>query len=542
MPPRWTRRVTPHLGLFRRRWVLVTAGAVALVAILAVVISAVVDVPLRQRLEARINANLKGYTVRLGAVDFHPIGFSLDLIDAVIVQDANPEPPVARIPRFTASVHWRALIFGRLVGDVVIERPVVYVDLRQLRREAEDETPVSERGWQEALQAIYPLKINRFRIVEGHLTYLDHGPFRPLQLNEVNFGATNIRNIRSKARTYPSEIELTARVFADGRLAVSGHADFLAEPHVGLRARIDLERLDVGYLQPIASRYNLRVEQGAVSMVGDVEYAPGIRLADIERVRIEGLRADYIHTAQTKQVEKQRVVTATRTAREASDAAGTSFRVRRLEVSKSTLGFVNRAAAKPFRVFVTDANIVLTGLSNRSSEGPADLRITGRFMDSGPARVRARFRPDPRSPTLDLRVQIEDTDLRTLNDMLTAYGKFDVAGGRFSFYSEIRVQDREIRGYLKPLLQDMQVYDARQDEHKNLFRRAYERVMDGVASLLENRERDEVATRTEIAGRLDKPDVGLIEAVAGLVQNAFIKAILPGFERQLGRAVRARRT
>jgi hypothetical protein len=519
----------------------VTLGVVALVVALAVLISSFLDVPLRSRLEARINASLTGYTVRLGAVDFHPIGFSLDLIDAVITQDANPDPPVARLPRFTASVHWRALIFGRLVGDVEIDRPVLHVDLRQLRREAQDETPVSERGWQQALEAVYPLKINQFKVMDGQVTYVDQGPFRPLELHEVNLEATNIRNIRSRARSYPSEVELTARVFERGRLAIQGHADFLAEPHLGIRARIALEHLDVAYLAPITSRYNLQVERGGVSVVGDIEYAPTVKSVDIETARVDGLHADYVHSARTRQVERQRVAAATRTAREVSDDPGVLFRIRRLEVHKSTFGFVNRAAARPFRLFLTGADIVLSGLSNHRKEGAAELRLAGRFMGSGPARIRARFEPDPRTPMLDLRVQIEDTALTTLNDLLAAYGKFDVAAGTFSFYSEIRVQNHEIRGYLKPLFQDMQVYDSRQDRDKTLFRRMYEGVMDGIASLLENRQRDEVATRVEIAGRTDDPRVSTIEVVFGLVRNAFIKAILPGFERELGRA-RARRS
>jgi hypothetical protein len=538
----WTRRLSSYLGTLRRRRIVVAGSVIALVVVLAVVISAAIDIPLRQRLEARINANLKGYTVRLGAVDFHPIGFSLELIDAVIVQDANPDPPVARIPKFTASVHWKAIIFGRLVGDVLIERPAVHVDLRHLRREITDDTPVKDRGWQEALEAIYPLKINQFKVVDGQLTYVDQGPFKPLELHEVNFEATNIRNVRSRARTYPSEVALTARVFEQGRLDVAGHADFLADPHPGVRGRITLDGLDLAYLQPITSRYNLRVDRGAIGMVGDVEFAPSIKVVDIHSVRVDGLRADYVHTARTKQDEKARVATATRTVREASDAPGTLYRIQRLEVKQSTFGFVNQAAARPFRLYVTDADILLTGLSNHSKEGEAEIRLTGRFMQSGPARVRARFRPDPKAPTLDLRLQIEDTDLTTLNDVLAAYGKFDVAAGRFSFYSEIRVRDRQIRGYLKPLFQDMEVYDPRQDGDKNVFRKLYEKVMDGLASLLENRTRDEVATRTEIAGRLDNPNVSMLEAVGGLVRNAFIKAILPGFERELGRAARSRRT
>ncbi|HXV79244.1 MAG TPA: hypothetical protein VEG60_05150, partial [Candidatus Binatia bacterium] len=78
------------------RAIIWTAIALALVVLIAVVGAYFIDEPLRQQTEARINAALKGYTVRIGALDFHPIGFSLDLEDMVIIQNANPEPPVAR--------------------------------------------------------------------------------------------------------------------------------------------------------------------------------------------------------------------------------------------------------------------------------------------------------------------------------------------------------------------------------------------------------------------------------------------------------------
>ena len=102
--------------------------SIAAVVLLAAAVAHLLDAPLRARLEARINANLEGYTVRLGAVDFHPLTFSLELIDAELTQDAHPDPPVAHLPRFTASVHWRALLSGRLVGDVIIDRPTLHLD------------------------------------------------------------------------------------------------------------------------------------------------------------------------------------------------------------------------------------------------------------------------------------------------------------------------------------------------------------------------------------------------------------------------------
>jgi hypothetical protein len=61
----------------------------------------------------------------------------------------------------------------------------------------------------------------------------------------------------------------------------------------------------------------------------------------------------------------------------------------------------------------------------------------------------------------------------------------------------------------------------------------------GAASkVLQNHPRDEVATRVELSGRLDNPNTSLIATIAGLVENAFFKAILPGFDAQLRRSHR----
>jgi len=79
------------------------------------------------------------------------------------------------------------------------------------------------------------------------------------------------------------------------------------------------------------------------------------------------------------------------------------------------------------------------------------------------------------------------------------------------------------------------VYDPRQDRSKSTLHKAYEAVVGGVSKILRNRPREEVATRVELSGRLDNPNTSTISAVAGLVENAFFKAILPGFDAQLRR-------
>ena len=190
-----------------------------------------IDEPLRRYTERKMNASLKGYTVTIGKLHFSPINFSMDLRNTVIVQNQYPDPPVANVERLYASVHWRALLSGRVVGDILIDRPIVVLNLAQARTEISDPTPVKDKGWQEALQAIYPLHINELRIARGDITYQDDGPFKPLRVYDLEFVASNIRNVQSKQGVYPSPMNVQARVFDTGAISASGWADFLADPH-----------------------------------------------------------------------------------------------------------------------------------------------------------------------------------------------------------------------------------------------------------------------------------------------------------------------
>jgi hypothetical protein len=188
-------------------------------------------------------------------------------------------------------------------------------------------------------------------------------------------------------------------------------------------------------------------------------------------------------------------------------------------------------------VFVSNIDLSVKNFSNHFSEGPATTRMTGRFMGSGKTQVAATFRPEDKGPDFDLEVRIDDTDMTTMNDMLRAYGKFDVVGGLFSLYAELKVKNQAVNGYIKPLFRDLKAYDRRQDTEKSVFRKLYEKLVGGVSRILENwTPRREVATKTTVHGNLEgaggtKVNTG--EALVNLVRNAFFRAILPGFDAEL---------
>jgi len=520
----------------RRHWIAIGIP-IAVVLVIAYTIAFLIDEPLRRYTEAKMNHALKGYTARIGKLDFHPLGYALDLYDVVITQDAYPDPPVLRIASLSASVHWPALLDGRLVGDVELEKPEVYLNLPQARKEIADPTPVKERGWQDALEAVYPLKINHFEIRDGDITYVDEGPFKPLRIRNLELVATNIRN-RPAERPYPSDVRFSALVFESGRLSADGQADFLAEPNPAFRGDVELADIELDYFKPITNRYNLWVDKGVLSATGHAEYAQETKTVALSRAAIDGIHVDYVHTAPTAGAERETRAQAATAAKQASNAPDLVVRISELRLTKSTVGFVNKATTPSYRVFLADTDGTLTNLSNQQIEGSAVAKLKGAFMGTGTATADATFRADKAGPSFDIGVRIEKVDVTKLNDIFRAYGRFDTSAGHFHLYSELDAKDGVVTGYIKPLFNDLKIYDKRQDKSKPLVRKMYERVVSGVAKVLKNRPREEVATKAQVLGRIDNPKVGTVAAVVRLVQNALFKAILPGFDLEVSRAGR----
>jgi hypothetical protein len=103
----------------------------------------------------------------------------------------------------------------------------------------------------------------------------------------------------------------------------------------------------------------------------------------------------------------------------------------------------------------------------------------------------------------------------------------------FLFCSEITERPGKIDGYVKPLFRDIKVCDERQDREKRYSEKLYEGLVGGIAGLLQNRQREEVATQTSISEDIESPQTNTWETMLRLIENAFFKAILPGFEKEV---------
>jgi hypothetical protein len=516
------------------RWLKWTGAIIAVLIVLAVIVASMMDEPVRGYAEKQVNRQLKGYTLHIGKLDLHPLAFSLDLENVRFIQNRNPEPPMMQVPKWHASVQWRSLLKGKLVSEHVIERPAVYVTRPQAKAELKDP---QQSVWQDALRELFPIEIDSLKVQDAEVTYFDHPKAQPLELTKVQFEAGNISNRSPGEGDYPSMMHLDAQLFDKGHITVDGTANFLSKPFLGVNVDFKLTTVPMRNLIGLVGRYSLILTDGVLDAEGRTEFSPWKQTADIRDVVMDRVKGDYVYRRNpTDKARRAEVVDA---AKELKKNSGLVVTVKHGKVLQSELGFVNKSAKPDYRVFVTDINAEVDHFSNelkRLEGGDAAVKVTGRFMGTGQTVVAGTFRPEKPNPDFDLDVRIVKTQLKSFNDVLRAYADLDLSKGAFSFFSELSVKRGEVNGYVKPMFKDVEVYDPKQDTDKALTKKLYEAVIGGVADLLKNKDDNQIAAESDVTGPVPNPRADTWQIVGTLIQNAFFKAILPGLEKEYGKA------
>lgn len=206
------------------------------------------------------------------------------------------------------------------MAELDVDSPELSINLPQLRSEVTEKVKLKEHGWQEALEAIYPLKVNKLTISDGSITYIDQDPKRPLQLTRLNLKATNIRNVRVQEKVYPSTFHLDTAILGTGHGEIDGRANLLGEPYPGVNAKLELKDIPLDYFKPVISRANLSIRKGIFSASGEIEYAPTAKSVHLKELMARDMEIDYIHTPRTAAAEKRRAEKVRKAAKKADSS------------------------------------------------------------------------------------------------------------------------------------------------------------------------------------------------------------------------------
>ena len=140
--------------------------------------------------------------------------------------------------------------------------------------------------------------------------------------------------------------------------------------------------------------------------------------------------------------------------------------------------------------------------------------------------------PLARTTRFDMNLELVHTDLTRVNELFQAYGNFDVNKGSFGLYSEMATRDGAFKGYVKPVIKDLDVIGP-EDRSDNVFRKVWEALVAAAGSILTNPSKEQVATKVAFEGRLDDPKVGSWGAIIQALHNAFIQALPPALDNEI---------
>jgi hypothetical protein len=184
-------------------------------------------------------------------------------------------------------------------------------------------------------------------------------------------------------------------------------------------------------------------------------------------------------------------------------------------------------------LFVKNMEAVATGLQNRPNETqqefPAKIQIQGDSLGGGRLTLLANAEPLAEKPHIHLSLKLMGVNLPDLNESLRSVANVDVGRGRFDLIVEMAGRDGAFQGYVKPFFTDLDFKNTA-DKHEGIAHRLWERLVSGVAWLVKNKSRDQVATRIPFQGEFGDSQVGLWATVRNIFRHGFVKAFNPVVE------------
>jgi hypothetical protein len=184
-----------------------------------------------------------------------------------------------------------------------------------------------------------------------------------------------------------------------------------------------------------------------------------------------------------------------------------------------------------------DLTLELTNLTNReelTDTKLAQLKAQATIFDSGHATLNMSFDLLAKQPTFKLKSAITKVDLKNLNGFLMAYGKFEVDRGEFSLFNEIAAKNGHFVAYAKPIFRHIDVQAWEEKHHpNNKLLILWKNIVGFIFDRFKNKEKDQIAIKIKAEGSFEDPNINILQAVASLLRNGFIQALIPGYDNTI---------
>lgn len=211
------------------------------------------------------------------------------------------------------------------------------------------------------------------------------------------------------------------------------------------------------------------------------------------------------------------------------------LKINRFEIARGTIKYVDKGSKPPVDIQMTETNIVAENLRNSQDSSvllPSNVKASAEVY-GGKLYLQARFDALAEKPTFDMKAELKDTRLPDLNAFFKAYANIDISKGTFGLYTELAAKDGKFVGYVKPVIHDLKVVGP-EDKNDKLGQKFWEGFVGTVAFIFKNQRHDQLATKVPLEGTFNKSKVNLWYTVGEVLYNAFIQALRPSIDKEVG--------
>ncbi|HXU82387.1 MAG TPA: DUF748 domain-containing protein [Polyangia bacterium] len=252
------------------KWSLVTLGvAVLLLVIIRIVLDPIAAHYTRRQLES--GEGFRGTFSRVH-VTILPPAFRIERLKIIEWPNGKWDNPLYYFENARASILWREILRGHLVGDVELERPKLLLISHHEEHQGKKAATISEQ-----LEAMSPIRIDRLEVKHGELLIARGrgGKAPELWIHDANLVAENMATRKALMEGEYSTLRGNAWVQRTGKLSLAMNMDPWAKG-LTFSGKASLRDLDLRELWAFTSdKTDLAASEGRVDLFADLRARDG---------------------------------------------------------------------------------------------------------------------------------------------------------------------------------------------------------------------------------------------------------------------------
>ncbi|MGE5680205.1 MAG: DUF748 domain-containing protein [Bacillota bacterium] len=200
-------------------------------------------------------------------------------LDGLVIRKVTGKIPVPffEADRIEFSLQWSELFHGSIVGKVNIDDPKINFVQGPTPRQSTKVGKKEKETWQETVQDLMPLRINRFTINNGeiHFRNFHSDPKVNIYVTELYVVATNLTNSRKISKTLAAALDVSGVALNSGRFTLRADIDPYEEKPT-FKMALELKGLNLVSLNDFLKAYGkFDVHKGTFSLYSEMAASKG---------------------------------------------------------------------------------------------------------------------------------------------------------------------------------------------------------------------------------------------------------------------------